>query len=157
MALARCLQTCNQLTTLNLSDNEIGDSGALCLGNCLKDCSCLHTLRLNHNLISGCGAVGVAEGVKHCRCLHTLEIGWNFLFLKDINTMVCTLKDCVNLRRIVVAKHGYIRDDVFIDTEFLPIDYHPQCDIVKLYIKEGGTYREINYNTYKHTKYSMTK
>ena len=53
MALARCLQTYNQLTTLNLSDNEIGDSGALCLGNCLKDCSCLHTLRLNHNLIAG--------------------------------------------------------------------------------------------------------
>ena len=49
MALARCLQTCNQLTTLN----GIGDGGALCLGNCLKDCSCLHTLRLNNNLIAG--------------------------------------------------------------------------------------------------------
>ena len=103
MALARCLQTCNQLTTLNLSDNEIGDSGALCLGNYLKDCSCLHTLRLNVNLISGCGAVGVAEGVKHCRCLHTLEIGWNFIFLDDVKTMVCTLVECVNLRRLFVV------------------------------------------------------
>ena len=103
VALARCFQTCNQLTTLNLSDNVIGESGALCLGNCLKDCSCLHTLRLNHNLISGCGAVSVAEGVKHCRCLHTLEIGWNCILLKDVYTMVCTLKECVNLRRLVVA------------------------------------------------------
>ena len=147
MALARCLQTCNQLTTLNLSDNKIGDSGALCLGNCLKDCSCLHTLRLNNNLISGCGAVGVAEGVKHCRCLHTLEIGWNFIFLKDINTMVCTLKECVNLRRLVVAKHDYIDDDVFIDAEFLPIsDYLPQCDIVmEMYEDIDDIYCEANY------------
>ena len=150
MALARCLQTCNQLTTLNLSDNEIGDSGALCLGNYLKDCSCLHTLRLNHNLISGCGAVGVAEGVKHCRCLHTLEIGWNFIFLKDINTMVCTLKECVNLRRLVVARHDYIDDDVFIDAEFLPIsDYLPQCTIVmEMYEDEEDDYCETNYKDY---------
>ena len=147
MALARCLQTCIQLTTLNLSDNEIGVSGALCLGNCLKDCSCLHTLRLNHNLISSCGGVGMAEGVKHCRCLHTLEIGWNFIFLKDINTMVCTLKECVNLRRLVVAKHDDIDADVFIDAEFLPIsDYLPQCDIVMDFL--GGTENsyEINYD-----------
>ena len=155
MALARCLQTCNQLTTLNLSDNEIGDSGALCLGNCLKDCSCLHTLRLNHNLISGCGAVGVAEGVKHCRCLHTLEIGCNFIFLKDINTMVCTLKDCVNFRRLFVAKHDNIDHDVFVDdAEFLPIsDYLPQCDVVvELRSRVDGTYIEIDYNTCMHSR-----
>ena len=146
MALARCLQTCNQLTTLNLSDNEIGDSGALCLCNYLKDCSCLHTLRLNANLISGCGAVGVAEGVKHCRCLHTLEIGWNFIFLKDINTMVCTLKKCVNLRRLFVAKHNHIDNDVFIDVESLPIsDYLPQCDIMmEWWLDEECS--EINYD-----------
>ena len=149
MALARCLQTCNQLTTLNLSDNEIGDSGALCLGSYLKDCSCLHTLRLNHNLISGCGAVGVAEGVKHCRCLHTLEIGWNFIFLKDINTMVCTLKECVNLRRLFVARHDNINYDVFIDAEFLPIsDYMPQCDIIMDAWMDDweDDYIEINYD-----------
>ena len=153
MALARCLQTCNQLTTLNLSDNEIGDSGALSLGNCLKDCSCLHTLRLNNNLISGYGAVGVAEGVKHCRCLHTLEIGWNFIFLEDVNTMVYTLKNYVNLRRLFVAKHDYIKEDVFINTE-LPIDnLPPQCDIImELCLKDDGTYEEINYST---SEYSM--
>ena len=154
MALARCLQTCNQLTTLNLSDNEIGDSGALCLGNYLKDCNCLQTLRLNHNLISGCGAVGVAEGVKHCRYLHTLEIGWNFIFFEDVNTIIYTLKECVNLRRLFVAKHDYIKDDVFMNTEFFPIDYLPLCDvIVELCLKDDGPYGEINYNTYKHTKY----
>ena len=153
MALARCLQTCNQLATLNLSDNEIGDSGALCLGNCLKDCSCLHTLRLNDNLISGCGAVGMAEGVKHCRCLNTLEIGWNFIFLKDINTMVCTLKECVNFRRLFVAKHDNIDHVVFVDAKFLPIsDYLPQCDVVmELRSRVVGTYIEIDYNTYKHS------
>ena len=151
MALATCLQTCNQLTTLNLSDNEIGDNGALCLGNYLKDCSCLHTLRLNVNLISGCGGVGVAEGVKHCRCLHTLEIGWNFIFLEDVNTMVCTLKGCVKLRRLFVAKHDYIKDDTFVNTEFLPIRYYqPQCDVImELCLKDDGTYEEINYNRYK--------
>ena len=152
MALARCLQTCNQLATLNLSDNEIGDSGALCLGNCLKDCSSLHTLRLNDNLISGCGAVGVAEGVEHCRCLNTLEIGWNFIFLKDINTMVCTLKECVNFRRLFVAKHDNIDHDVFVDAEFLPItDYLPQCDVImELWLRDDGTHIEIGYNTYMH-------
>ena len=151
MALARCLQTCNQLTNLNLSDNKIGDSGALCLGNYLKDCSCLHTLRLNNNLISGCGAVGVAEGVKHCKCLNTLEIGWNFIFLKDINTMVCTLKECVNLLRLRVEKHDYIDDDVFIDAKFLPIsDYLPQCDIiVALWLGESETYMESKYKNLK--------
>ena len=150
-ALARCLQTCNQLTTLNLSDNEIGDSGALCLGNCLKDCSCLHTLRLNHNLVSGCGAVGVAEGVKHCRSLHTLEIGFNFIFLQDVNSIVCTLKDCVNLQRLVVAKHHNIDDDVFIDAEFLPIsDYLPQCDIIIEFLmdKSETDYIELNYDEF---------
>ena len=154
VALARCLQTCNQLTTLNLSDNKIGDSGALCLGNCLKDCSCLHTLRLNNNQISGYGAVGVAEDVKHFRSLHTLEIGWNSIFLEDVNTMVYTLKNCVNLRRLFVAKHDDIKEDVFINTEFLRIDnLPPQCDIImELCLKDDGTYEEINYSTYKHTK-----
>ena len=156
MALAKCLQTCNQLTTLNLSNNEIGDSGALCLGNYLKDCSCLHTLRLNDNLISGCGAVGVAEGVKHCRCLHTLEIGCNFIFLQDVNTMVCTLtlKECINFRRLYVAKHDNIDHDVFVDdAEFLPIsDYLPQCDVVvELWSRVDGTYIEIDYNTCMHS------
>ena len=149
MALARCLQTCNQLTTLNLSDNEIGDSGALCLGDYLKGCS-LHILRLNDNLISGYGAVGVAEGVKHCRCLHTLEIGCNFIFLQDANSIVCTLKDCVNLQRLVVAKHGYIRDDVFIDTKFLRIsDYLPQCDVImELWIFGLVEYGELKYDDF---------
>ena len=147
MALARCLKSCNQLTTLNLNDNEIGDSGALCLGNYLNDCSCLQTLRLNHNLISGCGGVGVAEGVKHCRCLHTLEIGCNYIFLKGINTMVCTLNECVNLRRLCVAKHDYIDYDVFINAEYLNTtsDYLPQCDIiVELLIEDV----EINYDEF---------
>ena len=94
--------------------------------------------------------MGVAEGVKHSRCLHTLEIGWNFIFLKDINTMICTLKECVNLRRLVVAKHYYINDDVFIDAEFLPIsDYLPQCDIVmEMDEDEEETYCETNYELY---------
>ena len=153
MALARCLHTCNQLTTLNLDDNEIGDSGALCLGNCLKDCS-LHTLRLNHNLISGCGAVGVAEGVKHCRCLHTLEIGWNFIFLEDVNIMVCTLKNCVNLRRLFVVKHDYIKRNVFMNTELLPFVYLPQFDVImELCLKVDGTYGEVHYSRCKHNKY----
>ena len=144
MALARCLQTCNQLTTLNLSDNEIGDSGALCLGNYLKNCSCLHTLRLNNNLISGCGAVGVVEGVKYSRCLNTLEIGHNFIFLKDINTMVCTLKDCVNLRRLFVAKHDCMK---YMNGYLLPnSDYLPQCDVIleTLCIEGQQTCKEIN-------------
>ena len=95
----------------------------------------------------------MAEGVKHCRCLHTLEIGWNFIFLKDMNTMVCTLKECVNFRRLFVAKHDNIDQDVFVDdAEFLPIsDYLPQCDvIVKLLLWDDGTYIEIDYNTYMH-------
>ena len=154
MALARCLQTCNQLTTLNLSDNEIRESGALCLGNCLKDCSCLHTLMLNHNLISGCGAVGVAEGVKHCRCLHTLEIGWNFIFLEDVNIMVYTLKNCVNLRRLVVVKHDDIKRNVFMNTELLPFVYLPHFDVImELCLKVDGTYGEVHYSRCKHNKY----
>ena len=144
------IATCNQLATLNLSDNEIGDSGALCLGNCLKDCSCLHTLRLNHNLISGCGAVGVAEGVKHCRCLHTLEIGWNFIFLKDINTMVCTLKECDNFRRLFVAKHPSIKYDQFMNAKLLRIcDFLPQCDIImETWIDGRQICSEINYDKF---------
>ena len=153
MALARCLQTCNQLATLNLSDNKIGDSGALCLGNCLEDCSCLHTLRLNNNLISGCGGVGVAECV---RCLHVLEIGFNFIFVKDINTMICTLKEFVNFRHFFVAKRDNIDHDVFVDdAEFLPISvYLPQCNvIVELLLSDDGTYNEIDYNTYMQSHY----
>ena len=71
MSLAGSLQICCQLSSLNLSDNEIGDSGACCLGNYLKHCSSLCILMLNGNLISGCGAVGVAEGVKSAgTCTH---------------------------------------------------------------------------------------
>ena len=67
--------------------------------------------------------------------------------------MCCTLKECVNLRRLFVAKHDYIKDDVFMNTIFLNIDYLLHCDvIVELCLKEDGTYREINYNTYIHSK-----
>ena len=144
------IATCNQLATLNLSDNEIGDSGALCLGKYLKDCNCLHTLRLNNNLISGCGAVGVAEGVKHCKYLHTLEIGWNCIFLKDINTMVCILKECANLRRLFVAKHVCIEYDQFMNAKLLRIcDFLPQCDIiVETWIDGRQTCSEINYDKF---------
>ena len=41
------------------------------------------------------------------------------------------MKDCVNLRRLVVAKHHNMEDDVFMNTKFLRIgDYLPHCDII---------------------------
>ena len=88
---------------------------------------------------------------ERVRCLHALEIGFNSIFLKDINTMICTLKGCVNFCHFFVAKCDNIDHDVFVDdAEFLFIsDYLPQCDvIVELLLSDDGTYNEIDYNTY---------
>ena len=69
------------------------------------------------------------------------------------STVICYFHQdlwCNVCWRLVVAKHDYIDDDVFIDTEFLPIsDYLPQCDIVmEMYEDEEETYSETDYELY---------
>ena len=55
-ALGECLKYNKSLTTLHLSENEIGGDGAAALGECLKYNKSLTTLNLVSNKIGDGGA-----------------------------------------------------------------------------------------------------
>ena len=76
-ALAECLKYNKSLTTLDLSDNRIGDDGATALGECLKYNKSLTTLDLSDNRIGDDGAAALGECLKYNKSLTTLDLSDN--------------------------------------------------------------------------------
>ncbi|KAG0050177.1 hypothetical protein BGZ83_005043 [Gryganskiella cystojenkinii] len=75
--LAEALKTNSTLTTLNLSNNKIGDIEAQALAEALKTNSTLTTLTLLYNQIRDIGAQALAEALKTNNTLTVLELGGN--------------------------------------------------------------------------------
>ncbi|KAG0059741.1 hypothetical protein BGZ89_000158 [Linnemannia elongata] len=72
--LIETLKTKSTLTTLDLSENEIGDNGAVALAEALKTNSTLTALYLGSNSIGDNGAVALSEALKTNSTLTTLNL-----------------------------------------------------------------------------------
>lgn len=69
----------NQLESLNLSNNEIGDGGAICLGPVLLSNQSLRFLDVSWNNIHSAGAEALCRGLSRNVTLTELDISWNGL------------------------------------------------------------------------------
>jgi Ran GTPase-activating protein (RanGAP) involved in mRNA processing and transport len=65
------------LTSLDLEWNNIGDEGAMCIGEALKTNSFLTSLNLRDNNVGATGAKSIGEALKTNSCLSSLNLGYN--------------------------------------------------------------------------------
>ncbi|OAQ23034.1 hypothetical protein K457DRAFT_1911315 [Linnemannia elongata AG-77] len=77
VVLSKALKTNSTLTTLDLSGNSIGDKGAVALSEALKTNSTMTTLDLSGNSIGDKGAVALFEALKTNSTLITLDLWSN--------------------------------------------------------------------------------
>ncbi|XP_076134953.1 NACHT, LRR and PYD domains-containing protein 12-like [Alosa pseudoharengus] len=93
--VASVLQSPNSLQQLDLSDNDLGDSGAQLLSKGLSSSYCkIHTLRLSDCLISekGCGVLAAALTSNH---LKALDLSHNILGESGLKLLSARLEDPV--------------------------------------------------------------
>ncbi|XP_076125545.1 NACHT, LRR and PYD domains-containing protein 12-like [Alosa pseudoharengus] len=93
--VASVLQSPNSLQELDLSDNDLGDSGAQLLSKGLSSSFCkIHTLRLSDCLISekGCGVLAAALTSNH---LKALDLRHNTLGESGLKLLSARLEDPV--------------------------------------------------------------
>ncbi|XP_076137443.1 NACHT, LRR and PYD domains-containing protein 12-like isoform X2 [Alosa pseudoharengus] len=93
--VASVLQSPNSLQELDLSDNDLGDSGAQLLSKGLSSSYCkIHTLRLSDCLISekGCGVLAAALTSNH---LKALDLRHNTLGESGLKLLSARLEDPV--------------------------------------------------------------
>ncbi|XP_076139317.1 NACHT, LRR and PYD domains-containing protein 12-like [Alosa pseudoharengus] len=93
--VASVLQSPNSLQELDLSDNDLGDSGAQLLSKGLSSSNCkIHTLRLSDCLISekGCGVLAAALTSNH---LKALDLRHNTLGESGLKLLSARLEDPV--------------------------------------------------------------
>ncbi|XP_076139100.1 NACHT, LRR and PYD domains-containing protein 3-like isoform X2 [Alosa pseudoharengus] len=91
--VASVLQSPNSLQELDLSDNDLGDSGAYLLSKGLSSSYCkIHTLRLSDCLISekGCGVLAAALTSNH---LKALDLRHNTLGESGLKLLSAKLED----------------------------------------------------------------
>ena len=68
----------NSLLDLNLSQNNIGQAGALTIAQILHSNKSMTSLRLSWNNIRGAGADSLARSLAMNSTLRTLDLSWNF-------------------------------------------------------------------------------
>ena len=68
------------ITNLNLSRNDIGDSGAESISRALVVNSSLTNLDLSRNAISDSGAESISQALAANTSLTNLDLSWNFIF-----------------------------------------------------------------------------
>ncbi|XP_076137446.1 stonustoxin subunit beta-like [Alosa pseudoharengus] len=93
--VASVLQSPNSLQELDLSDNDLGDSGAQLLSKGLSSSYCkIHTLRLSDCLISekGCGVLAAALTLNHIKAL---DLRHNTLGESGLKLLSARLEDPV--------------------------------------------------------------
>jgi len=78
-ALAEALKGNTTLTILNFSDNQIGDVGVIALANVLKENNTLTKLDISRNNVGYDGAKALAEALKGNTTLTTLDISRNLI------------------------------------------------------------------------------
>ncbi|XP_041959906.1 protein NLRC5-like [Alosa sapidissima] len=106
--VASVLQSANSLLQLDLSDNDLGDSGVQLLSKGLSSFNCkIHTLRLSDCLISekGCGflASALSSNPSH---LKLLDLSYNYPGESGLKLLSARLEDPVCKLEILKTDHA---------------------------------------------------
>ncbi|XP_076153348.1 NACHT, LRR and PYD domains-containing protein 3-like [Alosa pseudoharengus] len=106
--VASVLQSPNSLLQLDLSDNDLGDSGVQLLSKGLSSFNCkIHTLRLSDCLISekGCGflASALSSNPSH---LKLLDLSYNYPGESGLKLLSARLEDPVSKLEILKTDHA---------------------------------------------------
>ncbi|WP_164503774.1 leucine-rich repeat domain-containing protein [Rickettsiales endosymbiont of Stachyamoeba lipophora] len=92
--LLSSLHKCNNLQSLNLSSNGIGDDGIKYLKKALSDCTKLETLNLSSNGIGDEGAKELADTISNCTSLASINLSANEIRNEGAKYLseICTLR-----------------------------------------------------------------
>ena len=98
-AVAGSLKNCENIESLNLSDNKISDAGAVALSDCLTGCSKLAILNMSYNDISSSGFSVLAYLIRYCNKLITLDLSHNNINFMEYGAeaLANALKTCTFL------------------------------------------------------------
>ncbi|XP_076137634.1 NACHT, LRR and PYD domains-containing protein 3-like [Alosa pseudoharengus] len=108
--VASVLQSPNSLQQLDLSDNDLGDSGIQLLSKGLSSSNCkIHTLRLSDCLISekGCGFLAAALTSNSCH-LQQLDLSYNHPGESGLKLLSARLEDPVCKLTILRTDHSSV-------------------------------------------------
>lgn len=101
VALARAIQSGNlELTTLCLSNNEIGDNTAKCFGVLFECNHTLLNLDFSWNFIRETGAKTLARGLQSNATLQSLNLSWNGIESRGVMHMGEMLHINLGLKRL---------------------------------------------------------
>ena len=96
-ALAKALQSNQQLDILGLCGNDIRDEGAIQISNVAKTHRSLTALLLEDNYIRERGLVAIADAYRNNPRLGMMEISWNFFSAKAMQILSASIESVVYL------------------------------------------------------------
>ena len=99
-SLSAGLQSCRQLVKLDISKNNIGSLGMMCLAEGLKSCRQLVELDISSNYIDSHGMMCLAEGLQYCTNLQVLNLRRNNISSDGVAAIVGVMKSCRYLQKL---------------------------------------------------------
>ena len=112
--LSEALKEMNNLHTLNLSYNTIGDNGMEPLAEALEKVNSLHTLDLSHDEIGDEGIKLLTKALKEINNLHTLDLSYNKIGNNGIKSLTELFEYprqfLCNLKVLILNDNAYDED-----------------------------------------------
>ena len=114
LAVSKSLKSTSTLLTLNLSNNQITDSGMKCLSEALAVNTTLQSLDISYNIISDDGILFISESLKLNESLHELILSKNNItdggakLLAEAIQINTALQE-LNISRNCISKEGVMR------------------------------------------------
>ena len=103
---------CKHLRCLDLTDNHIGDDGAVALAEGLKDHTSLLELRLGYNYITSQGALALVEVLQHNHLQH-LDLSVNSIGPESMAALVDVI--CADsLQKLQLCGSGLYLEDIVL-------------------------------------------
>ena len=111
---ALAISLCNfqqSLHKLDISNNNIGSTGANPISDVLKHCNHLRELNISYNHIGGAGLSVLASTFRHyAGCLYKLDVSSNNIRIDGAKAIANVLKRCTHLEELGVS-HNSIGDE----------------------------------------------
>ena len=114
LSVSKSLKSTSTLLTLNLSNNQITDSGMKCLSEALAVNTTLQSLDISYNIISDDGILFISESLKLNESLHELILSKNNItddgakLLAEAIQINTALQE-LNISRNCISKEGVMR------------------------------------------------
>ncbi|KAF0709280.1 Aste57867_6008 [Aphanomyces stellatus] len=104
--------TAHSLMELDMSDNWIGDAGALALAAALPSLHVLRTVTLSRNEIEDAGGRALLAAIPACPSLETVVLGSNEIGRAGANVAADVVSRCLHLRYMELPDNPLTKDGV---------------------------------------------